>query len=403
VGVFHDPDDAREAIEALKDADFASDTISILSPDKQTTQTMAEETGTQAGTGAATGAVTGGILGGLGGWLVGIGALAIPGVGPFIAAGALATAVAGAAIGAGVGAVAGALVGMGVPKDEAEYYEGEVKSGRTLVTVRADGRYDEAQRILREHRAYDVESRAASAQTATAASMATPTAAVASTRDANDRETLQLREEELQARKTSVETGQVTLGKDVVEQQRTVEVPVTREEVYVDRRPVNRPAADQPIGTGTNQTIDVPVREERVEVEKQPVVYEEVSVGKQQVTQNQRVSDTVRREELRTDSTGNVQIPGSGTATTDRRGWDQVMPAYRQRWQERSAASGGRWEDYEPGYRYGYEQWSRPEYRGRGWNDLEPDLQRDWSAKNPTTPWDRVRESVRETWDNAKD
>src|SRR5438874_3979695 len=159
VGVFDDRDDARKAIEALKDDGFTPDGISILSPDKQATRDMAEETGTHAGAGAATGAVTGGILGGLGGWLVGIGALAIPGVGPFIAAGAFATALGGAAIGAGVGAIAGALVGMGVPKEEADYYEGEVKSGRTLVTVRADGRYDEAQRILRQHGAYDIESR----------------------------------------------------------------------------------------------------------------------------------------------------------------------------------------------------------------------------------------------------
>src|ERR687883_112361 len=87
------------------------------------------------------------------------GRLAIPGIGPFIAAGAFATALGGAAIGAGVGAIAGALVGMGVPEEHAEYYEGEVKSGRTLVTVRADGRYDDAQRVLRQHGAYDIESR----------------------------------------------------------------------------------------------------------------------------------------------------------------------------------------------------------------------------------------------------
>src|SRR5438874_2323953 len=159
VGVFHERDDAREAIEALKNADFAPDTISILSPDKQATQDMAEETGTHAGSGAATGAVAGGILGGLGGWLVGIGALAIPGVGPVIAAGAFAAALGGVAIGAGVGAIAGALIGMGVPEEHAKYYEGEARAGKTLVTVRADGRYDDAQRILRDHDAYDVESR----------------------------------------------------------------------------------------------------------------------------------------------------------------------------------------------------------------------------------------------------
>src|ERR1043166_6921239 len=147
VGVFREIDQARSAIEALKTAGFAPDTISVLSPDKQAGREVAEQTGTQAGTGAATGAVAGAIFGGLGGWLVGIGALAIPGAAPFLAARAFATALGGAAIGAGVGAVAGALIGMGVPKEEAEYYEGEVKSGRTLVTVSAPGRYAEAQRL----------------------------------------------------------------------------------------------------------------------------------------------------------------------------------------------------------------------------------------------------------------
>src|SRR5919206_2173818 len=217
VGVFHERDDAREAIEALKDADFAPDTISILSPDKRATADLAEETGTHSGSGAATGAVAGGILGGLGGWLLGIGALAIPGIGPFIAAGAFASALGGAALGAGVGAIAGALVGMGVPEEHAEYYEGEVKSGRTLVTVRADGRYDDAQQVLRQHGAYDVESRTPGAQaTATgvgsdiatrAPAPAEPTTARTSQRE----DTLQLREEELRARKERVQTGEVTI------------------------------------------------------------------------------------------------------------------------------------------------------------------------------------------------
>lgn len=376
VGVFHERDDAREAIEALKDDGFAADDISILSPDKHETQTMAEETGTQAGSGAASGALTGGVLGGLGGWLVGIGALAIPGVGPFIAAGAFATALGGAAIGAGVGAIAGALVGMGVSKEEADYYEGEVKSGRTLVTVRADARYDDAQRIMREHGAYDIETRADSR--------------------ADDGRTMQLREEELSARKASVETGQVTVGKHVVEERKTLEVPVTREEAYIERRAVNRPA-DAPIDTATNQTIEVPIREERVDIEKQPVVYEEVGIGKRQVVQNERVSDTVRREQLRVEREGDVNLSGAGTMST----WDKAMPTYRERWQQRTDASGGQWADYEPGYRYGYELRSRPEYRGGRWADMEPEVERDWAQRNPSTPWARVRDSVRDAWDEA--
>src|SRR4051794_30228387 len=104
VGVFHDAEDARSAVEALKDNGFHADDIGFLAHDRDQSRELAEDTGTRshAGQGAATGLVTGGVLGGLAGWLVGIGALAIPGVGPFIAAGAFGAALTGAAVGAGV-------------------------------------------------------------------------------------------------------------------------------------------------------------------------------------------------------------------------------------------------------------------------------------------------------------
>ncbi|MCA1647613.1 MAG: YsnF/AvaK domain-containing protein [Chloroflexi bacterium] len=329
VGVFHEREQAREAIEALKTAGFAPDSISILSPDKQATQDMAEDTGTHAGSAAATGAVAGGILGGLGGWLLGIGALAIPGIGPFIAAGAFATALGGAAIGAGVGAIAGALTGMGVPKEEAEYYEGEVKSGRTLVAVRADGRYDEAQRLLRHNGAYDVESKGAASadRLGSPADRRAAELGAASLQRTAGEQTVQLREEELQARKQSVQTGEVTVGKEVVSEQRTLEVPVTREEVVVERYPVEHRPADRPMDERP-ETIEVPVREEQVTAEKRAVVYEEVEVGKQQVQETQQVSGTVRREEARIDREGEVNVSGGEDV-----GWDQAMPAHRTRWQ----------------------------------------------------------------------
>jgi uncharacterized protein (TIGR02271 family) len=120
--------------------------------------------------------------------------------------------------------------------------------------------------------------------------------------------TVQLREEELQARKTPVETGSVHLGKDVVEEQRTMDVPVTHEEVYVERHPVARRPADQPISETETETVRVPVTEERVEVDKQPIVYEEVGVGKRVTQETRAVSDTVRREELRMENEGDVEV-----------------------------------------------------------------------------------------------
>lgn len=159
VGMFRDQGRAQGAIQALKDAGFAANDISLLTSNREQTQTLAADTGTHAGDAAGTGAVAGGLLGGVGGWLVGIGALAIPGVGPFIAAGAIGTALAGAAIGAGVGAIAGALVGLGIPREEADWYETEVRGGGTLVAVQAAGRYDEAHALLHRYGAYDIEHR----------------------------------------------------------------------------------------------------------------------------------------------------------------------------------------------------------------------------------------------------
>jgi len=124
-------------------------------------------------------------------------------------------------------------------------------------------------------------------------------------------QTVQLREEQLQARKTPVQTGSVHLGKDVVEEQRTMDVPVSREEVYIERHPVDRRPADQPIGESETESIRVPITEERVQVEKQPVVYEEVGVGKRQTTDHQQVSETIRREEARIETEGDVDVRGS--------------------------------------------------------------------------------------------
>ena len=121
-------------------------------------------------------------------------------------------------------------------------------------------------------------------------------------------ERVQLREEELRARKEPVQTGEVGIRKEVVEEQRTVDVPVTREEAVVERHPVEPRPADRPIGE--EETIRFPLRGERVEVEKQPVVTEEVEVGKRQVQETERVSDTVRREEARVEREGDAEIRG---------------------------------------------------------------------------------------------
>ncbi len=131
-------DAARRIIDHLRASGFSSNDISVLFPDKSSTKDFAHEKHTKAPEGAATGGVAGGVLGGALGWLVGIGSLAIPGVGPFIAAGPIMAALGGAAIGAAVGGIAGALVGLGVPEFEAKRYEGKIRNGRILISVHTE-------------------------------------------------------------------------------------------------------------------------------------------------------------------------------------------------------------------------------------------------------------------------
>src|ERR1700686_3746890 len=137
-GIAKDELQAIAIADDLKAAGFSHDDVSVLIPDTSGTRDFAHEQHTKAPEGAATGAGTGAVLGGALGWLVGIGALAIPGFGPFIAAGPIMAALAGVGVGGAVGGVTGALVGMGIPEFEAKRYEGRLQKGGILVSVHCD-------------------------------------------------------------------------------------------------------------------------------------------------------------------------------------------------------------------------------------------------------------------------
>ena len=129
---------ANRIVDQLKTANFSNNDISVLFPDKGTTRDFAHEKNTKAPEGALAGAGTGGVVGGALGWIAGIGALAIPGVGPFIAAGPIIAALSGAAVGAAVGGIAGGLIGLGIPEIQAKRYEGKVKEGNLLLSVHTE-------------------------------------------------------------------------------------------------------------------------------------------------------------------------------------------------------------------------------------------------------------------------
>jgi hypothetical protein len=136
--IYNTRDEVERAVAALRSHGFRATDVSVLWPENAGTKDLAHEMHTKAPEGAAAGAGTGALIGGTLGWLAGIGALAIPGIGPFIAAGPIVAALAGAGAAGAIGGITGALIGYGVPEVEAKRYEGRVRNGGVLLSVHAD-------------------------------------------------------------------------------------------------------------------------------------------------------------------------------------------------------------------------------------------------------------------------
>jgi len=184
---------------------------------------------------------------------------------------------------------------MGIPEEQGRYFKNALRSGGVLVTLNAGSRYAEALSILRRTNAITTEN--------IASQQFSDTGNIGSQR-------LELLGETLRIHKERVQKGAVNLRKEVVSERQNVEVPVTREEVVIDRHPVQgREASRTSFESG--KEIRVPVTEEQVRVEKRPTVREEVSVGKREVQNTKTVSDDVRHEELRVDKEGEAPVSGT--------------------------------------------------------------------------------------------
>lgn len=351
VGVFYTEHEASRAIEDLKSHGFLTEDISVIARNKRDVEAISDETGTKAPEGMASGAATGGILGGVTGLLAGIGALAIPGIGPIIAAGPIAATLTGAAVGAGTGGLVGGLIGLGIPEDEAESYDNYVDEGRILVMVDTDNtRESDAYSIFRNHNSAnadrymdDPNTTGDAADTARHSVTDTVDAAfngsglegrddtgldtmnsatehdlpgtralddvnrpgmtgdvysgtangidgtldhtrTGRSNDLDEDRKLRLREEQLDVSKNKVQTGEVNVHKEIIEEQKM---------------------------------INVPVSEEQVEVRKNTVDTGEVGIHKREVQGTEQVQDTVRREEARVNKSGEVKVDGSDELLRD--------------------------------------------------------------------------------------
>jgi uncharacterized protein (TIGR02271 family) len=201
------------------------------------------------------------------------------------------------------------LTSLGIPQQEASYYNSEFEAGRTVVTVNTSDRQQEAFDILSRNGGYSATT--GMGQSTATYGQAADTYAQERTFDTDSAERVQLREEQLQVNKQPVQTGEVGIRKEVVTEQKSINVPVNREEVVIERRPVSNEVSNEPISEG--ETIRIPVSEEQVNVSKQTVATGEVAIGKRQVQETQQVSEAVRREKAHIEREGNVSIHNTKT------------------------------------------------------------------------------------------
>ena len=312
-GLFYSRDEAEAAVRALRDANYDMDRVSVIARDADQIggHDTTEKVGNKADDGAAAGALTGGTLGGITGLLVGLGALAIPGIGPILLAGAEATAIAttlaGAGIGAAAGGLIGALIGLGIPEEKARVYNDRVKGGSFLVIVNGTAAEIARAKGIMEHNGveefgiYDVPGARATAVHDVDEDIRTRT-------DIADHDKIRLYEERLMVNKHRAKAGEVSIGKRVETETASVSVPVEKERIVIER---SNATAGNVVTSGTanftgGKVAEVELYEETADIQKQAFVREEVNVRKEVDLENVQVNETIRHEELEVQADGDV-------------------------------------------------------------------------------------------------
>lgn len=407
VGLYDDFATAQQVVQDLLDAGFADEDVSIVANDTagdlSRQRTVSKEDDSTLGTGTGVGAGTGAAIGGIGGLLIGLGALAIPGIGPVVAAGPIVAALVGAGVGAVVGGLVGALVDMGVPEEDAHYYAEGVRQGGTLVTVSTpDHMVDEAVMIMERHHPVDIDERGSTWRetgwsgpevSTTAATSAAPQREFTPTHREPSEANLDVVEEELVVGKRPVERDSVRVRSYITERPVEETVRLREEHAHVERRRVDRPAADADLDAFEEGEIEITTTREEPVVTKKARVVEEVVVNKDVQERNETIRDTVRRKD--------VEVEGAeGEAgTTDYRHADDLD--FRTHYNSYYTNSNYTYDEYVPAYRYGYGLTNDARYQNRDWTDIEPDIRRSWEQRNPGT-WEQFKDAVRHGWEQTK-
>jgi len=429
--LFENYADANNAVQDLENHGFLRADISTMAHEALADDVRVYEDDTS---GAATGAGVGAAVGGVGGLILGLSALAIPGVGPVLAAGPIAAALIGAGVGAATGGLIGALADMGVPEEEAHYYAEGVRRGSVLVTVQTtDDLAERAASVLSKHHPLDIDKRisewrqsgwsrfdhnaepykaldskerknrpaflqpehaptpdkanGSKAHTVVTAAHQTMEPARTPTHATAKETTIPVVEEELQVGKRQTERD-VQVHTTVTQTPVQEQVRLREEHVTVERRPVDRPARPGDGEAFKEKTITVTETSEEPVVSKQARVVEEVVVRKDATEHTETVRDTVRRTDVSVDQSGTAMQEGI-------KGFETYDADFRRHYGATFVnKSGATYEIYLPAYRYGYTFATDKRYMDRDWTVIEPEARRTWEERHAGT-WEQFKDAIR--------
>lgn len=400
VALFDDVNTAQQAVNELINNGFDRNHISVVRTNDTRTSVASGSTTTdyEAGAGgAAAGAGIGGVLGGMAGLLVGLGVLAIPGIGPVIAAGPVAAALAGAGIGAATGGIIGALTDAGIPENQAGYYAEGIRRGGTLVTVRTnDDHVNHAVQIFDRYSPVDVNQRASEWRSSgwtgfdANSSVASGTYAGASSRyedfENDFRNDWKARygssgygfERYQPAYRYGYESRSRYHGRNWSDAERDVrsdwerQHPNERWEDFKDS-----------IRTGWEK-FKGEVRETGRDLDR--------SMDRM----GDRMSDTTR------DMRHDTERAYDRTTGHMSRNFDMYDNDFRSNWEQSYRTRGIAYSRYQPAYHYGYDLAHNDRYRGRSWHEIENEARRDWEMQHPSDKWEDFKEAVQHAWQRVR-
>jgi hypothetical protein len=378
VGLYDRFEDAHNAVQELRNQGFGGEDINFISRDakgdylRELQGVNPIETEKTAG-GATAGVGIGAVLGGFAGLLAGLGALAIPGIGPVIAAGPIVSALAGAGLGAVSGGILGALVDMGIPKEHAHIYAEGVRRGGTLVTVRTeDQQVDRVLGILNRFHPLDIEKHSQGWK---------------------------------QKNWSSFNPAAEPLEQNAMEYNRSInQMSETPDRPVVE----NRPLPD-----ARYQGQAVPVTGENTEPVRNNPDLDYGDLGDQNI--EQRHSTEVDPGNWHEEDMGRPPIPRTGAPSVDVHipsaqsdiarseplDWGRYEPIFKDHYQRIYVSRGHNYDYFQPAYQFGYDFAQQPRYRDLDWNFVEPEMRAEWQRRGERNSWEEIKDAVRYAWDSV--